>query len=203
MNCSTLEKGSIMQVTKTKPHEQLSVKTESKMVTKEATSRATIKGNKIYYADHYLVCDPTCATPEYMSDVESELSPDGDAKKHKRELYFMNNDGTWTVKKRTKQVTKIKPQKHLQAFIETLGLPKRYANKFQFQATPTTREFVTVKEVSLTVLSDFLDALQKSGMPVKHNNREMSSTWKFRKGGYLKIDAHFERTNVIRLTQAY
>ena len=79
---------------------------EAKSEMKEATPGATIKGNKIYYADHVVVCDPTYATPEYMSDMESELSSDGDAKKHKRELYFVNNDGTWTVKKRTKSSMK-------------------------------------------------------------------------------------------------
>jgi hypothetical protein len=77
--------------------------TKEQGVAEGSSTGPTIKGNKIYYADHVVVCDPDVYSPEYMSDMASDLSPDGDAKTHKRELYFMNNDGSWTVKKLRKQ----------------------------------------------------------------------------------------------------
>jgi hypothetical protein len=63
------------------------------------TSEPTIKGNKIYYADHVVICDPNVYSPEYMEEMSGSLSPNGSASEHKKELYYMNNDGSWTIKK--------------------------------------------------------------------------------------------------------
>jgi hypothetical protein len=59
-----------------------------------------INGNKIIYATHVVVCDPSCASPEYMK-IMAELLEDANAptmREHARTLRYHNNDGTWGIK---------------------------------------------------------------------------------------------------------
>lgn len=56
-----------------------------------------IEGNKIIYADHKVVCDPSCADEEYVHMMAESLSVDGSMHDHRCELHAMNNDGTWKL----------------------------------------------------------------------------------------------------------
>jgi hypothetical protein len=58
---------------------------------------ALILKNEILFPQHKVVCEPEACTPEYMQEMLSSLSPDGDRVAHGHELFYMNNDGTWSV----------------------------------------------------------------------------------------------------------
>lgn len=61
----------------------------------------TVQFNKIIYADHVVVCDATIGSKEfideYVRNMAKDLSPNGTAQEHKKELHYMNNDGSWKV----------------------------------------------------------------------------------------------------------
>lgn len=56
-----------------------------------------IIANKIIYADHAVVGDPSIVDAEYLELMAQELTETGSQKDHERELEMMNNDGTWGV----------------------------------------------------------------------------------------------------------
>lgn len=58
---------------------------------------ATIQGNAIVFTDHVVVCDPAVASEDYLQDMLESLSPSGSISQHRRELYNMNNDGSWRI----------------------------------------------------------------------------------------------------------
>lgn len=60
-------------------------------------SKPKIVDNKIIYADHAVVGDPTIVDAEYLAEMAEELSEEGGREDHIIELEEMNNDGTWTV----------------------------------------------------------------------------------------------------------
>jgi hypothetical protein len=53
--------------------------------------------NRICYTTHNVVCDPDCADAEYMVAMADSLTPHARPAVHRKELYNMNNDGTWTI----------------------------------------------------------------------------------------------------------
>ena len=66
--------------------------------------------NRIYYPDHIVTCDINITASDrnfkYVAEMAKELSVDGSAADHKRELDGMNNDGTWTITKVIRPVGK-------------------------------------------------------------------------------------------------
>lgn len=62
-----------------------------------------VQFNKIIYADHVVVCDGFGSKEfiaEYVRNMAEELSLNGTAQQHRRELFLMNNDGSWKVMKK-------------------------------------------------------------------------------------------------------
>ena len=60
-----------------------------------------IEGNKIIFPTHAVVCDPSCASPEYMQLMAEELedATEHTPREHAAILRYVNNDGTWGIKK--------------------------------------------------------------------------------------------------------
>lgn len=56
-----------------------------------------IAGNAIVYQDHVVVCDPSVVFDGYLEDMKNSLSIDGGIATHRRELFWMNNDGSWRI----------------------------------------------------------------------------------------------------------
>lgn len=63
-----------------------------------------IQGNKIVYTNHKVILNisPGWSTEfvnGYLQDMCKELTANGTAEYHRKELYGMNNDGSWSVRK--------------------------------------------------------------------------------------------------------
>ena len=60
-----------------------------------------IEDNAIVYNDHKVILDKELhqRMPEYISEMAEELSVNGDKRQHAAELRYMNNDGSWSIKK--------------------------------------------------------------------------------------------------------
>lgn len=58
-----------------------------------------IKGNKIVYSNHCVVLDIELhkVMPTYVNEMAVDLSANGSAEQHEKELRKMNNDGSWVV----------------------------------------------------------------------------------------------------------
>lgn len=68
---------------------------------------ARIVNNRICYANHNVLLDPTLHRnlPNYVLEMEDALTPDGTAEQHKKELEGFNNDGSWEVELPTITIT--------------------------------------------------------------------------------------------------
>lgn len=56
-----------------------------------------IVNNKILYPTHCVVCDPKIATMDYMLIMHSSLTDNAVSSVHRRQLFDLHNDGTWTI----------------------------------------------------------------------------------------------------------
>ena len=60
-----------------------------------------IHANKIIFPTHVVVCDPDCASRNYMEEMAGyfEVFAENDTpREHARVLRYCNNDGTWGIK---------------------------------------------------------------------------------------------------------
>jgi len=60
-----------------------------------------IQANKIIFPTHVVVCDPACASAEYLQDMAEhikEYAENDTPREHARVLRNCNNDGTWGIK---------------------------------------------------------------------------------------------------------
>ena len=60
-----------------------------------------IRANNIIYPTHTVVCDPSCASKEYLEEMAHHIGlyADNDTpREHARVLRNCNNDGTWGIK---------------------------------------------------------------------------------------------------------
>jgi hypothetical protein len=60
-----------------------------------------IDSNKIIFPSHVVVCDPGCASADYvemMADLLMQEATEPSPREHARVLRHHNNDGTWGIK---------------------------------------------------------------------------------------------------------
>jgi hypothetical protein len=64
-----------------------------------------IEANKVIFNTHAVVCDPTCASTEYMEIMATLLQEAlvETPREHARVLRYHNNDGTWGIKLHNKK----------------------------------------------------------------------------------------------------